>query len=99
MTETPNDRYPTYEETLAELASDLQIDADQLREEFTTWVNFTGGPLHPSLSPEQNARCYALYRVVKLKSACRMTAASRERWRDAAIAAGIHTVGGAVASE
>lgn len=71
--------YAAYEESLAETAADLHMDASGLRNAFSKWVNTTGGCVVEGLTSEANAACYAVYRLTKLKQALRSTFLTIER--------------------
>lgn len=71
-----------YEETLTEVAEELGYERHQLAEHFAAYLQKT------ELDPAVTAACYALYRITKLKGACRMTRRSREIWRDRAMELG-----------
>jgi hypothetical protein len=79
-------RGSTYDEVVAEVAKDLRLDEAELREQFGQWIN-SRWP-HEHVQREWGAACYAVYRLTKTRSAFRMAAASRERWRDRAISLG-----------
>jgi hypothetical protein len=89
---------PGFDTVLAEVARDLQLDAAELCEWFGRWLN-SGWP-HDNVAAEWRGACYAAYRLAKARSALRMTARSRIRWRERAIALGTapHLSGGGSAS-
>lgn len=81
----PDDDRTVFDETLEEVARDLQVaNLSELRELFTEWLA-ASGCVAPGLLPDVNAACYAIHRLVKSKTAFRAVAASRNRWRDRAL--------------
>lgn len=76
-----------YEETLIEQADYLGLEVEELRKMFLRWLNKTYEQAK-ELPEYERAVSIGIYRIVKLKSACRMTRKSRELWRDRAMELG-----------
>jgi hypothetical protein len=74
----------TYDEVVAEVARDLGIEEPALRAKFTRYLSV---PREESRGEEWTA-CYAVYRLVKARSAFRMATQSRNGWRERAMELG-----------
>lgn len=81
-----------YDETVREYAEHFSLPEGEVRDMFKRYLSRQP---EEELDPTERALCYGIYRIVKLKSAFRMGAKSRERWRDRAMALGSpgHLVG------
>jgi hypothetical protein len=67
-----------YQEQLARVSADLDLDPAVLDSAFQAWIAHPG-PLDDSLTPVMNAACYVLYRATKLITALRALEALVER--------------------
>lgn len=74
----------TYDEVVAEVARDLGIDEQVLRDRFSTYLNLS----YPDNGGDRWAACYAVYRLTKARSAFSMAKRSRDGWRERAISLG-----------
>jgi hypothetical protein len=74
---------PIYDETIREYAQHFAMHEGDLRDMFSRYLS-----RDRELDPTERAICYGIYRIVKLKSAFRTTAKSRERWRERAMELG-----------
>lgn len=76
----------TYDEVVSEVAHDLDVDEDELRRVFSTWLARTGANTQPE--PHLAHACYAVYRLTKLKGALRSSHRSRDSWKARAMSLG-----------
>lgn len=76
----------TYDDVVAEVAEDLEVDEAELRSAFSAWLAMTGNNTKPD-SHFAHA-CYAVYRLTKMKSALRASMRSREGWKARAMELG-----------
>jgi hypothetical protein len=77
----------SYEETLEEVAEYFDTEVEALRRMFAEFLALSYKEAR-ELDPYQRAVCYSVYRITKLKSACRMTRRSREGWKNRAMELG-----------
>lgn len=77
-----------YDETVKEFAEYFKVDEEQIREIMSRFLALPFDKARELMDPYDRAVGHSIYRVVKLKSACRMTRNSRERWRDRAMELG-----------
>lgn len=76
-----------YEETVEEVAKYFDTEAEALNRMVQ---QFLATPYDEAKNMDQYQRavCYAVYRITKLKSACRMSQRSREGWKERAVELG-----------
>lgn len=77
-----------YEETLKEQAEYFDMTVDEIRSIFLKFLSLHYAEAKEQMDPFERAVSIGIYRVTKLKSACRMSQRSREGWRNRAMELG-----------
>lgn len=68
-----------YQETLQEQAEYFDLPADDVEKMFLRFLHMNFEEAK-AMDPFERAVCIGIYRITKLKGACRMMQKSRERW-------------------
>jgi hypothetical protein len=74
-----------YDETVREYADYFDMPVADVHKLFNKFLSLNYDEAKAWMPPFQRALCIGLYRVTKLKGACRMAAKSREGWKDRAM--------------
>lgn len=77
-----------YDETIREQAEYFDMRVEDAHKLFNKFLRLNYREAKEQMNPFQRAFCFGVYRVVKLKSACRMSQRSRDGWKDRAISLG-----------
>lgn len=80
--------YDAYDETVREFAEYFKVDEKQIRDIMSRFLALNYFEAEEQMDPYDRAVGHSIYRVVKLKSACRMTRKSRKLWRRRAMELG-----------
>jgi hypothetical protein len=75
-----------YAETLAEQAEYHDLDVEELRETFKRFLSLSYSEAKEKMDPFERAVCIGVYRITKIKGACRTYDATVERTRSGKVA-------------